>query len=165
MCSIKYINGDATNPVGDDSKIIVHICNDVGGWGAGFVLAISARWKEPELGYRRWHRDDPADMPPFDLGNVIFVDVAPNLCVANLIGQHGIRGKSSTPPIRYEAVKTGLCTIALEAAKRNASIHMPRIGCGLAGGNWEEIQMIIEQTLISAGINVTVYDFLPQSKC
>ena len=36
---------------------------------------------------------------------------------------------------------------------------MPRIGCGLAGGKWEEIEPIIERTLATAGVEVTVYDF------
>lgn len=33
MKDIQYIKGDATSPKGTDNKIIVHVCNDVGGWG------------------------------------------------------------------------------------------------------------------------------------
>jgi len=36
---------------------------------------------------------------------------------------------------------------------------MPRIGCGLAGGSWEEIALIIEDTLLAKDIPVTVCDF------
>jgi hypothetical protein len=36
---------------------------------------------------------------------------------------------------------------------------MPRIGCGLAGGNWEEIEPIIEETLGAQSVPVSVYDF------
>jgi O-acetyl-ADP-ribose deacetylase (regulator of RNase III) len=54
--SISYIKGDATNPAGQGNKIIVHICNDIGGWGKGFVMAISKRWKEPERKYREWFK-------------------------------------------------------------------------------------------------------------
>ena len=159
MTMVSYLKGDATNPTGDGRKMIVHICNDIGGWGAGFVLAVSAKWKEPESAYRKWFRDSPRDMPPFSLGEVLFVDVSPDLCVANLIGQRGIRGGRSTPPIRYDAVRKGLQTIADEAIRRRTSVHMPRIGCGLAGGKWEEILKIINETLIPAGIDVTIYDF------
>jgi hypothetical protein len=35
--SINFIVGDATTPIGDGLKIIVHVCNDIGGWGRGFV--------------------------------------------------------------------------------------------------------------------------------
>ena len=37
----------------DGNKVIAHICNDGGGWGKGFVLAVSARWPEPEREYRK----------------------------------------------------------------------------------------------------------------
>jgi hypothetical protein len=36
---------------------------------------------------------------------------------------------------------------------------MPRIGCGLAGGKWEEIRPIIERTLLKNNVEVYVYDF------
>lgn len=42
---INYLKGDATNPASAGNKIIVHVCNDIGGWGKGFVMAISKRWK------------------------------------------------------------------------------------------------------------------------
>ncbi len=46
--TIKYITGDATNPEADGLRIIVHVCNDIGGWGRGFVLALSNKWEVPE---------------------------------------------------------------------------------------------------------------------
>lgn len=42
--------------------------------------------------------------------------------------------------------------------EQKASIHMPRIGCGLAGGKWEVIEQIIKEELIDKEIAVTVYD-------
>jgi hypothetical protein len=35
---------------------------------------------------------------------------------------------------------------------------MPRIGCGLAGGDWNKIEAIINETLGEKGLDVTVYD-------
>jgi hypothetical protein len=35
---------------------------------------------------------------------------------------------------------------------------MPRIGCGLAGGTWDQIEMIIREELIARNIAVYVYD-------
>ena len=35
---------------------------------------------------------------------------------------------------------------------------MPRIGCGLAGGSWDKIEAIIEQTLLKNNIEVFVCD-------
>lgn len=62
------------------------------------------------------------------------------------------------PPIRYEAVRAGLRRVAEFARAHGATIHMPRIGCGLAGGSWDEVASIIEEELIDKGLDVTVYD-------
>ena len=71
MKEINYIKGDATSPVSKGEKTICHICNDLGGWGKGFVLAISKRWKEPEAEYRKWY----IEKNNFSLGEVQFVQV------------------------------------------------------------------------------------------
>jgi len=42
MTGITYRRGDATAPNADGSKIVCHVCNDVGGWGKGFVVALHA---------------------------------------------------------------------------------------------------------------------------
>jgi len=156
---IDYVMGDATSPVGDGPKIVVHVCNDVGGWGKGFVLAISRRWQAPERAYREWHETD-GDLP-LRLGQIQFVEVEPCLWIANLIGQHGVEPINGVPPVRYEAIETGLQVVARFARERGASVHMPRIGCGLAGGDWDAIETIVERSFGSAGVNVTVYDLPP----
>jgi O-acetyl-ADP-ribose deacetylase (regulator of RNase III) len=156
MPEISYTVGDATQPQGSGPRIIVHVCNDVGGWGRGFVLALSRRWPAAEHRYRAWHRGE--DSIPFALGQVQFVEVEPQLWVANLIGQHDIRAHRGVPPVRYEAIHEGLQRIAAFAQTQRATVHMPRIGAGLAGGRWEELEPIIRETLAAQGITVTVYD-------
>lgn len=152
---IMYIKGDATSPIAPKNKVITHICNDIGGWGKGFVLALSKKWKIAEEAYRQWYRSQEG----FSLGAVQFVKVADDIYVANMIGQQGIyKDSKGLPPIRYEAVRQCLKEVALFATKHEASVHMPRIGCGLAGGKWELIEEIIKEELIAKGIAVTVYD-------
>lgn len=155
---LNYVKADATKPNGDGNRIITHCCNDQGYWNAGFVKALSNRWSEPERAYRRWAAGD--ERIPFRLGNVQFVRVAPGLCVANIIGQSGIaKGKFAyPPPIRYDAIRKALQTVCEVALDHNASIHMPRMGAGRTGGNWELIAEIIEAELCSKGVSVTVYD-------
>ncbi len=156
MAKVNYINGDATNPKKEGNKIIVHICNDIGGWGKGFVMAISKRWKEPELKYRDWFKTKES----FELGQVQFVKVENEIWVANLIGQHKInKDENGNAPIRYDAILSGLELVGKFAIEKNATVHMPRIGCGLAGGNWNEIEPLIEKTLMTNGIETYVYDF------
>ena len=132
MITTGTVKGDATHPQARGNRIIAHVCNDLGGWGKGFVLAVSKRWREPEEAYRAWHKDRSKN--DFGLGAVQFVQIEPYVCVANMVAQRGMKTGSNGPPIRYEAVRACLRKLAIEAKGLGASVHMPRIGCGLAGG-------------------------------
>jgi O-acetyl-ADP-ribose deacetylase (regulator of RNase III) len=148
---IKYLKGDATNPIGKGIKIITHIVNNFGGWGAGFVLAINKKWKEPEAKYREWSRKGE----DFDLGNVQFVEVCSDIIVANMLAQKGFGGVA----VQHNHLRTCLAKVREYAKSQNASIHMPRIGTGLGGSVWSMIEPIIEEELTNQGVEVTVYDF------
>lgn len=68
------------------------------------------------------------------------------------------RANGDPPPIRYQAIEAGLAKVSTMAQELKASVHMPRIGCGLAGGKWELIEPIVERELVQLGVDVTVYD-------
>ncbi len=153
---IQYLTGDATSPQGTGPRIIVHICNDIGAWGRGFVLALSKKWPQPEQRYRAWAHGE--ESLPFELGQVQFVPVEYQVWVANVLGQHDIRRRGGVSPVRYEAIRQGLQRVAERARRDKASVHMPRIGAGLAGGDWTTISQIIHDELVAQGITVTVYD-------
>jgi O-acetyl-ADP-ribose deacetylase (regulator of RNase III) len=182
---ITYLKGDATYPQGEGSRIIAQICNDAGGWGRGFVVAVSKRWKEPEAAYRAWFRGPapPANPTkgkilmttgPFELGRVQLVQVEPNIFVLNMIAQKGYGRNASNPhrteeddggkpPIRYDALEKcleagGVLADTLKGAFGILSFAMPRIGCSLAGGSWSSVEPIINQML--GDRQVFVYDFL-----
>ena len=148
---IKYLDGDATRPVGGGDIIIAHICNDIGMWGAGFVLAVSKRWPGPEAEYRKKIKNSQ-----HYLGDTQFVSVEPNLTVVNMIAQKGIRSNKNIFPIRYTALSFCLREVNHIAVNSNSTVHMPMIGAGLAGGNWETIEKIIENVL---EVQAYVYKF------
>jgi hypothetical protein len=75
-----------------------------------------------------------------------------------MIGQRGIRTGSKGVPVRYDAIDTALGRLSDEAIELGATVHMPRIGCGLAGGKWSRIEPLIIERLVQRGIAVTVYD-------
>jgi O-acetyl-ADP-ribose deacetylase (regulator of RNase III) len=157
VAAIRYLKGDATSPQAAGAKIIAHVCNDIGKWGAGFVLAVSARWPEPEAEYRKWYAAGKGG--GFELGAVQLVRVGPHTVVANMIGQQGIKTGSKGPPIRYPAVGQCLAKVGDAALLLGASVHMPRIGCGLAGGEWSRIEPLVREHLGDRGVPVAVYDF------
>lgn len=158
MTTIQYLVGDATQPEGSGLRIISHICNDSGRWGKGFVVALSKRWPQPEAAYRDWFAEREEE--EFALGNIQCVRIESDLFVCNMIAQHGVKPKDGVQPIRYDAVETCLSRLADMVAKylTHASIHMPRIGCGLAGGDWRKIEPIIRRTLCAKDVPVYVYD-------
>ncbi|GIW79461.1 MAG: Appr-1-p processing protein [Gemmatales bacterium] len=151
---ICYRVGDATAPAAEGSKIIAHICNDQGAWGKGFVLALSRRWKQPADVFKVWFKEKNR----IELGEVQFVQVEADVWVANMIAQHGLKPQNDVPPIRYDAVRACLEKVASKAKELEATVHMPRIGCGLAGGEWSRIEPIVVDALCEQGIAVTVYD-------
>jgi len=95
------------------------------------------------------------------LGNVHFADLGDGLTVASIVAQHGY-GPSAHPRIRYQALLQGLEQVANFAAETRAAVHMPRIGSGIAGGNWDVVEELIQSTILLARAPVTVYD-LPGS--
>ncbi|MFE0817971.1 GNAT family N-acetyltransferase [Streptomyces sp. NPDC058794] len=89
MSEIRYVRGDATVPSVKGVKVIAHVCNDLGGWGKGFVLAISRRWPEPEAAYRAWHRDRASN--DFGLGAVGYRQLMPQyFAVLPEVRGHGL---------------------------------------------------------------------------
>lgn len=80
--AITYLIGDATRPRVAGQKVIARVCNDVGLWGKGFVLAASRRWPQPEQEFR--------ENCPMRLGDVDFVEVDDDLVVANMCAQRGV---------------------------------------------------------------------------
>lgn len=156
---IRYEVGDATQPVGGGPKVVLHCVNDIGKWGSGFVLALDARWPIAGRRYRQWsHSQSGPGDPPFHLGAVQLVQVEPELWVANMVGQHRTIAEGEKTPIRYEAFTMGFRTVAAFCREHRASVHAPRLGAGLARGDWTRIAALLERELVERRVPVTIYD-------
>lgn len=149
MTSINYIKGDATRPIGEGTKYLVHICSNGNVWGKGFVLTISRKWKKPEKVHRS--RDS------YPLGAVTLIKVEKDLYIGNMIAQNGInrRGQRPIQRVDYEALRSCFRKIRKKIGDNNISIHMPRIGTGLGCGKWEIVEKIITKEL--QGLKIYVY--------
>lgn len=172
MAKIHYIIGDATLPIETEAenRLIVHCCNTLGAWGAGFVVPLGRRYPKAKDGYKKFIEENKGII---SLGEVNEVKVADNIYVENLIGQSFLYKKANGEiPCNYIAIETGFLNIirkwlsyyeVFHNEKQNFSIHMPRIGCGLAGGDWKTIENIIQRTFIDiADVDVYVYDLKEQ---
>jgi O-acetyl-ADP-ribose deacetylase (regulator of RNase III) len=156
---IKYLRGDATEPRGPGVRIICHVVNDKAAkWGGGFARVVRRRLPQAQEDFISWTEGNRND---FALGEARLCPIDDSLEVFSMVCQHGY-GASRTPRIRYGPMKKCLERLAEIAGKKEATVHMPRIGCGQAGGSWSIVSELIDETLCSRGIPVTVYD-LPNS--
>lgn len=158
--TIRYVKGDVTEPEETGgTRLIVHVCNDVGGWGPegrSVADAIGKKWPEAKAEYKLQFNGTTSEA--LRLGDVQLVDVEDKLWVANCIAQHGYRRPGNLTPFRYDAFETCLMDLRLAFIGKGASFHMPRVGCGLGGADWQRVEQIIEHVLCEAELNVTVYD-------
>lgn len=148
---ITYLIGDATNPV-KKPAIIAHVCNNKGGYGRGFALAVANKWPTAQMAYRR--------LGKWPLGLNQLVHVGPSLFVANMIAQNGIRSNMTRPDtclVDFHNLEKCLSELRTNAKMYNASVHLPRICMGLAGcKDWKEVEMRIKKHLDT--VEVFIYD-------
>lgn len=159
MTKIQHQKGDLFTNLAksDHNKIVIHCCNDIGKWGKGFVVALSQFDSRPE----RTFRDSFRRGINCRLGDVQFVPLStsrPTLHVANIIGQHRVWSENGVPPIRMESLRDG-CHKVADFCRANSitEVHAPRIGAGLAGGDWQEISAMLEYVFCGQGLDVHVH--------
>lgn len=119
--------------------IIVHQVNCQYKMGAGLAKQIVNKYPQVYKEYM--------DYNYWDLGKTQFVKINPKLFICNLAGQkyYG-RYKLFTD---YDALKTGF--ISVNNFNKDLQIYLPyKIGCGLAGGDWEIVLKIIKETIPNA---------------
>lgn len=151
-----YVRRSALDPVEKkDPTVIAHVCNDRGVWGAGFATAISKKWTAPQFMYLAEYANE---IPP-KLGEVIWTPVEYGVLVANMVAQQGVTPKGTgLPLVNYHYLKRALGRVAELAKKSNAAVQMPRIGCGLGGGEWRIVEDIINEKLVRRGVRTYVCD-------
>ena len=152
--------GNALEPVsGIGPVMILQVVNDKAArWGAGFSRSAGKKWPAAQASFEDWARESGN----LQLGAVHVSEIEPNLSLASMVAQRGY-GPSNRPRIRYSALADCLRQVATYARAHEASVHMPRIGAGLAGGNWWVIQELVEDLLCSRAVDVTVYE-LPSDR-
>lgn len=151
---IQFVTGDATRPGGHGARLIAHVVNDkTPNWGGAFARALRDGYPVAQEQFRGWVSAAPDRLR---LGSVHIADVEEDLAVATMVAQRGY-GDSQRPRIRYDALRVCLRELAVRAVERNATVHMPRIGAGMARGNWAVIAELIDTELVGRGAEVTVY--------
>jgi len=154
---LRHQNGDLTLIEPEAPTLIVHVCNNMNRFGAGFAKAVAERWPIVKDAYHQWYLSGFWEGVPFELGEVQTVPVEPNLSVVNMVAQNGVNSTLNSTPIKYWALSQCLTSVAERVRTTGELVVLPRIGCGLAGGNWELVEPILLRTVCCTTL-VTVYD-------
>jgi O-acetyl-ADP-ribose deacetylase (regulator of RNase III) len=147
--------GNALHTDPTKKTIIAHVVNNKGLWGAGIVVAISKKWKQPEAMYRILCKKIDRDV--LKQGTVQFVDVEPNITICNMFAMDGVASEANPQPLIYNSLFTCLKALRMKAERDNVEvIQMPKIGSGLARGSWSVIRKLIKLAFNKSPIQIIV---------
>lgn len=129
---IEYKSGDLLRVT---NGVIVHGCNAQGVMNSGVAKLIRAKYPVAYHSYLL-HCKKPIVL----LGSVDLHYVTHDLAVANCITQQYYGRDPTTIYVNYAAITSCFS----ELSKITSEINIPKIGAGLANGDWSIISSIIE---------------------
>jgi len=135
---IKEIKGSLLDT---ECIVIAHGVNCQNVMGAGVAKALYTKWPKVKESYHKVCEGKKASEL---LGNVYLTDIGGQL-VANCFTQKGYGTHERM--LDYDALRScmgGLKTFFYQW-RTVKCLAMPRIGCGLAGGDWEKVREILEE--------------------
>jgi hypothetical protein len=145
--------GDATKPRGKGKKIIAQVVNDRGALGSGFGKSLSNAYPKVKQAVQEWK----ANRSKFVLGRTNLVEVDKDIYVFQMLAQRGLFATGKEVPLKYNDLRICLIELRDAAISLGASVHMPAIGSGHAGGDWNLIIGMIHDELASYDIKVCIY--------
>lgn len=151
--SLNYVNG---NVLDTERTVIAHGVNCFGGFGAGVAGQIAKKWPIVKDKYLEKHTSQG-----WVLGDVQYCTIPrERRFVANLATQERY-GRMPKQYVDYQGVRAALRWLFQDAELWGWDIAMPKIGCGLGGGDWDMIQGIILEELADKQIDVSIYEWNP----
>lgn len=143
---IVYKTGDVLD---SEEKYIAHGCNCSGGFGSGFAKAVAERYPSVREAYL--HRYNTRG---WKLGEVQLLGIGDGSGreIANCATQLRYGKPTEGPYVSYLAIREVVRNLVQSWPQGFA---MPKIGAGLAGGNWDIISEIINDE--SKDVEVRVY--------
>lgn len=125
--------------------VIAHQVNCHGVMGAGIAFQIKSKLPLAYVHYAEACADGPDGL----LGKCQIVSVGNDRFVANLFGQRDYG--SDSVQTDYAALEKALATAYKFADESECSLYIPwKIGCGLAGGDWDVVSEIIDRVAPNA---------------
>lgn len=142
------------------SGILVHGCNCRGVMGAGVAAAVRRTYPSVFAAYDEKHKRTGLQLGTAQVcystfdgteawarrhGDAVCADLPHGLVVVNAMSQFDYG--THTRQVDYDAITAAFARIRLLARDAKLPVYFPLIGCGLAGGVWEEVGPRIEAAL------------------
>lgn len=132
--------------------IIGHGCNCFNTMGAGIAKQIAINFPENEVIDKKTEYGDKNKLGTVQIHMYKVRDrnwrqgFSKDLAVANMYTQYEYYSKSKKVCVDYEAIEKCLVSL-IDICKENnwSTIGIPKIGAGLAGGDWNKIYSIIDK--------------------
>lgn len=132
---IKYVEGDL---LASDIKVIAHGCNCLGAMGSGIAKQIRAKWPNVYEVYNLKYR-----VMGLELGTILPVQTLDNRIIVNCMTQQ-FCGNDGALYVDYDAIANCISAINNNVDSWEVTeVGFPKIGAGLAGGDWNIIESII----------------------
>lgn len=132
--------------------VLIHGCNCFHTMGAGVAKCIKKKWPQVLEADKAFAKKGDVTK----LGSVSYATIHPNLVVANAYTQFSYGRHTSKPYLDYDAIRSCFQSIVSEYGETHTLVY-PRIGAGLAGGDWTKIHAIIREECTSCKHIEVVY--------
>lgn len=153
MAKLTYVVGDLVKAAQSGQlDVIAHGCNCFNTMKSGIAPQIAKAFPFAHQADQNTQRGDR-----HKLGGYTYASYTTGLYVFNLYSQYGFWGrKEGIRDLDYQALEKALEGMANELkfiADRdgkevsNMRVGLPKIGAGLAGGNWDFIELMVEKHL------------------
>jgi hypothetical protein len=145
-------------PPGDEPLVIAHVVNDSArAWGRrGFAASLARRFPLAASSFRAWAVSSEEHLR---LGNAHISEQRlgeRTVFVASLVAQQGY-GPGAINRLSNEALRSALEVVAETASASGATVLVPRLGAGQAGGRWDLVERDLTGELVARGIRVVVH--------
>lgn len=142
--------------------VIMHQCNAKGWMGAGIAKEIARRWPKVFNEYHKYCSQFKDGRENEILGTFVGVKVKPGFIICNAIAQLTV-GKTKRQT-DYDAWETICAKVSRQMHKvneitgKNWTIHVPyNIGCGLGGGNWNQMMEIFKKHFGESDVEFVIH--------
>lgn len=147
---IKHVIGDIVRDA-EQFELIMHGCNCFCVMGAGIAPQIKAKFPEAYAADCATTAGDVSKM------GTITHTVSTTPIVVNMYTQFDTKGRrSGHRDFDYDAFRKALKEVRAKFSGK--MMAMPKIGAGLAGGNWEIIERILEEEMRGEYVTVVTWE-------